>query len=663
MYCRRGENVIAVCLGNGLQNCFGGYVWNFEKARWRGAPKVALVLEAVVDGETFTLQSDESFVTHPSPILYDDIRNGEYYDARLELPGWNAVGFDDSGWQPAVAAPRPAGDERICGAEPIVVTGEMTPVSITPVDDGYLYDFGKNCAGLCRLSIDGKAGQELTLYHGEILQDGRLYMRNTKFDENDYVQKDIYICKDGKQTHVPSFTYHGFQYVFVKGITEAQATPELLTYLVMNSDLPERGNFHCSDEMVNKLQEYTRRSTLANFFYIPTDCPQREKNGWTADAALSAEHTLLNLAPENSYREWMHNIRKAMKENGDLPGIVPTQDWGYGIGPAWDNVLVYLPYFTYLYRGDKGILQENATAIFRYLHYLHTRLDDRGIVNYGLGDWCTPDRDENDFKAPNEVTSTLLSMDLCEKAAYIFGELGLTLEKQFADSLYAQIREAARTYLFDHATMQVLGDCQSAQAMGIFYNLFEPGEKPTAFAHLLELIEREDGHMDTGVLGARVIFHVLSDYGYSDLAYSMITRTDFPSYGNWVERGATSLWEDFHPEGGKINSHNHHFWGDISHWFIRQLAGIHLNPYRTGPNHAEIRPRFVEALEFAEGYHIAPAGKISVRWDRKDGGVLLKVEAPEEITGRILPDEGWIFEDGHCVKPLTTGEYRLKPAN
>lgn len=202
----------------------------------------------------------------------------------------------------------------------------------------------------------------------------------------------MYICKgEGEETYTPSFTYHGFQYVLVTGITPEQATSDLLTYVVMNSDLKERGGFTCSDPTVNTLQELTRRSDLANFYYFPTDCPQREKNGWTADAALSSEHLLLNLSPETSYREWMRNICKAMDDRGALPGIVPTGGWGFhwGNGPAWDNVLLYLPYFVYLYRGDKTILEESAASILRYLHYLTTRVNEEGLIKIGLGDWVS----------------------------------------------------------------------------------------------------------------------------------------------------------------------------------------------------------------------------------------------------------------------------------
>ena len=226
------------------------HIWDFDKARFRGAPQAALRLTYTdPDGTEQTVESDERFVTAPSPVLFDDYRFGEHYDARLELPGWNAPGFDDSGWQPALPAPMPRGEARLCEAEPIVVTDELKPVSILPEGDGYRYDFGKNCAGVCRLTIRGRAGQRVELLHGEYLEDGKLTVRNIWFGDNPLVHRDVYICKgEGEETYTPSFTYHGFQYVLVTGITPEQATPDLLTYVVMNSDLKERGGFTASAE-------------------------------------------------------------------------------------------------------------------------------------------------------------------------------------------------------------------------------------------------------------------------------------------------------------------------------------------------------------------------------------------------------------------------------
>lgn len=508
-FLQKGENVIGLILGNGMQNSFGGYIWGFEKARWRGAPMAALRLEAQCGNEEFWLETDSSFVTRSSPLLMDELRSGEYYDARLEIPNWNCPGFDDSSWMPAVEMTASRGEYRICQAEPVVVSEQIQPVSVIPYQKGYLYDFGINTAGRCRLRIMGTPGQEISMSYGEWFHDGILDKANINFDtrkdpRRGNIQYSRYICKgEGKEEYVPWFTYFGFQYVYVKGITREQATKDLITYEVMHSNLKERGNFICSDPVANQLQILTRRSTLANFFYFPTDCPHREKNGWTGDAALSAEHTLLNLSPETCYKEWLRNICKAQNQEGALPGIVPTGGWGYewGNGPAWDCVLTYLPYFTWKYRGDLEIVKENATAIFRYLHYLAVQMDDQGLIAIGLGDWCPPGRESEDYKSPLVFTDSVIAMDIARKAAKMFGALGWSLQKSFAQHLADELKTAIRRHLMDFSTMTAIGACQTSQAMAIFYDVLEPGEKPAAFARLMELIADRDNHMDIGILG------------------------------------------------------------------------------------------------------------------------------------------------------------------
>lgn len=669
----QGENVIGLLLGNGMQNSFGGYVWDFDKAKWRGAPMAALRLTASLSqGEEFTLESDEAFRTHPSPLLMDELRSGEIYDARLEIPGWCAPGFDDSNWENALPAPMPRGEFRLCEAEPIVVSQELPPVSVTPCQEGWLYDFGVDTAGRTRLRINGTPGQEITIAYGEWFHDGFLDRSNINFGDrgdprSDHVQRSRYICRgQGPEEYVPYFAYFGFRYAYVTGITPEQAVPELLTYEVMHSDLKERGGFSCSDETANLLQLFTRRSTLANFFYFPTDCPHREKNGWTGDAALSAEHTLINLEPEASYREWLRNIRAAQDSRGALPGIVPTAGWGYewGNGPAWDCVLTYLPYFTWRYRGDLEIARENATAMFRYLHYLSTRMDADGLLAIGLGDWCPPERDAGDYKSPLVFTDSVISMDIAKKAGELFQALGLEREASYAKEMAQSLRSSIREHLIDFSLMTAAGACQTSQAMALYYDVFEPGEKPAAFARLLEMIQECDGHMDTGILGSRVIFHVLSAFDCADLAYEMITRPDFPSYGNWIARGATSLWEDFHSESsGTVNSLNHHFFGDISSWFIQSIAGIVYNPAGNDTARLDIRPHFIQKLTHAEAFHLAPAGKISVCWERDGKDILLRLEIPQGMQGSLYAPRGWKLPGGQGVLPLASGEYRLTPVS
>ncbi len=326
--------------------------------------------------------------------------------------------------------------------------------------------------------------------------------------------------------------------------------------------------------------------------------------------------------------------------------------------------MTYLPYFTWRYRGDLEIARENATAMFRYLHYLSTRMDADGLLAIGLGDWCPPERDAGDYKSPLVFTDSVISMDIAKKSGELFQALGLEREAAYAKEMAQGLRSSIREHLIDFPLMTAAGACQTSQAMALYYDVFEPGEKPAAFARLLEMIQEHDGHMDTGILGSRVIFHVLSAFDCADLAYEMITRPDFPSYGNWIARGATSLWEDFHSESsGTVNSLNHHFFGDISSWFIQSIAGIVYNPVGNDTARLDIRPHFIKKLTHAEAFHLAPAGKISVCWERDGKDVLLRLEIPQEMQGSLYAPRGWKLPGGQGVLPLASGEYRLTPVS
>lgn len=687
---QRGKNVLGLLLGNGMLNCLGGRVWDFQLATYRSAPKLALSLELEYeDGSKEQFEADESFKKYPSPILFDDLRCGEIYDARLEIDGWNLPGFDDSEWTAAIQAETPRGETRLCIAEPIVTLKKLNPISIKkgnisrfpnchkvlpvyPLPEeqqaGYIYDFGENLAGNIRLKIKGKKGQRVCLQFAELLaEDGGLDMRGMLFQPHLYNHRITYYLKgEGEEEYAPTFTYQGFRYCMVSGITDEQAVPELLTYEVMSSELRTNGNFSCSDEIVNKLVRATYNADISNFYYFPTDCPHREKNGWTADAALSAEQMLFLLTPENSYHEWLNNIRKAQREDGALPGIVPTGGWGFewGNGPAWDCVLFYLPYYTWVYRNDTDIIRENAGAFMRYLHYISTKRDERGLIHIGLGDWlhigCTTP------KAPLEVTDTLICMDICHKAKAMFEAVDMYAQANFADCLYKEFRNAGRKELILSDCVSVLGNCQASQAMAIAYNLFDEAEKPAAFQVLLKLIHAQDDHLDTGCLGARVIFHVLSSFDQTELAYKMITRTDYPSYGHWIEHeNCTALFEAFQQKDERPNSKNHHFFGDISSWFLKNLAGIKVNPYKRDANEIEISPDFLDELQYAEGEIGVPAGKVAVTWKREEKNIVLEVDVPSNVTGEIRLKKGYVFSD-RCplvVETLKSGRYILVPEN
>ncbi|MCI8542938.1 MAG: family 78 glycoside hydrolase catalytic domain [Lachnospiraceae bacterium] len=665
-----GGNVIGIILGNGMCNAFGGFIWDFHKARWRGAPMTALRLDLVYgDGNIFSIESDESFLAHPSPLLEDDIRSGEIYDARLEIPDWCSPSLWEEGWHAVVKRTPPRGEPRLCTASPVKVWEIRRAVSITPCAEGYLYDFGVDTAGICELTVRGRPGQEIRISYGEWIHDGVLDRKNLMFPESDSpykerVQDTCYICRgEGEESWKPFFSYYGFRYAYVRGIDKEQADENLLAYHVLGGDFQEMADFSSSDATADRLWEMTRRATLSNFLWFPTDCPHREKNGWTGDAALSAEHMLLNLSVEDSLREWLRNVMAAQRKDGSLPGIVPTGEWGDGCGPAWDQVIVEIPYCLYRLRGDLDTAREAAPSVFRYLFCLSGLRNDRGLVDTGLGDWCETGKSGGGQKAPVEVTSTAVGVHLLEEAKVLFRALGREAEYQYADRLRRELKKAFRRYLIDFSTMTVAGSCQASQAMAICYGLFRKSERRAAFSRLLEIIRQNGGYMNGGALGLRVLFHVLTDCGEADLAYEMITRPDYPSYGNWIARGATSLWEDFLVPEADIHSRNHHFFGDISGWFLQAVAGIVPNPYLEDPDSILVSPHFIRKLRHAGGAFRTPSGKIALRWERdgqnqkKNEIISMNIRISGNLSGRICLPVGWEFEDGFCEKELKEGNY------
>ncbi len=677
----KGENVVGVMLGDGHQ-VGKTDSWKFRFNATNSAPLLAINVN-IKYGENALVFEGTDFVCKKGPIIFNDLRSGVFYDARLEEAGWNAPGFEEIDWHTPILAPRVRGKKKLCEAEPIRVTKELKPISIVkgemqpykcsrqiteflaslktfegpaPIDGGYIYDFGVNAAGIFRLKIKGERGQKISIQCGEQLVDGKLTANNINYYPNGFSQRDIYYLKgDGEEVFEPMFTYHGFRYLYITGITEEQATEELLTYLVMNSALEERGTFECSDPVANKIFEMGRVSDLANFYYFPTDCPHREKNGWTGDASMSAEHMIMTIGAENSWREWLHNIRAAQLESGMLPGIVPTYDWGYewGNGPAWDSVIFNLPYFAYKYRGDIGIIEENATAMMRYLEYISKRRfkdgEKTGLVAIGLGDWVPVGRATSDYEAELAFTDSVMVIDICRKASEMFGVIGLTLNKAFADALGAEMLDSVRKAYIDISTMTVkskLGEaakdisnnrCQTSQAMGIFYDIFTEAEKPAATDVLVDIINSDGGSITSGFLGLRVIFHALSDNGHADLAYKMITKKEYPSYGHWVEKGETALLEQFYPyDEYYSSSKNHHFLGDVVNWFMSAVGGLRVQ----SADFVQVSPNFIKSLEHCTVTHKLPCGDIGIHWERVNGVPELSVETTGNVKYEIVLKNG-----------------------
>ena len=696
---RDGENVIAILLGNGFVNCIGWQTWGGDKAPWRAAPSVALEARITDASGEISLTAGD-FVTAPSAILFDDMRAGEWYDARLAQDGWMLPGFDAGAWASPIPVKPPRGILRDADIDPILPEGELSPVSVhrggidiqaipdadlpdipyAPDEDGegYIYDFGVNITGVVRLTVkNARPGQKIVMQYGEILgsnpeggidttvrtPESGLDLRGFHNEPIRYNHRDVYICRsDAEETWEPTFTIHGFQYVLVIGAEKEQIS---LTAVILHSALRRRAEFTCSDETANRIFEAAVRSDLGNFCHYPTDCPHREKNFWTGDAAISAEQFVQLLSCERNLTDWLRSFAPAMRPDGSLPGIVPS-DCGYGWGVGWDGALIEIPYQIWRYRGDLTAAREQAATMLRSVRHLVSSRDKKGLISAGSGcDWVQSARNHYAKPTTSRVFSnTVLTMSICSKAAELYRAMSMTGEAEYCETLSAELRAAARRYILNLDTMTAVCRCQTAQAMAIYYGLFEPAERRQALDVLLALIDENGGSFDCGIYGLRVIFHVLSRFGHSDLAFRMITKPDYPSYGYTIAHGATTLWELMSPIEYVQSSCDHHFFGDVASWFIQHPAGIRLNPFGEDVNEVQIAPSFVSALDHVSASLEAPAGTVYTSWHRDGEDILLDVTIPAGMTAELRLEAGWQTEEGYTVLPLADSmSLRLLPVS
>ena len=632
-----GENAIGVILGNGWYNCFTKDVWDFQQAPWRDQPKLLIQIHIrFVDGEEEIIISDQRWRWSTGPITFDGLRNGEIYDARLGKPGWATSTYDDSDWKNVIVVPGPGGVLQSQQMTPIRVTDTIVPVSLKEVRSGvWVYDLGQNISGWAQLKVSGSRGTIVTFKYAEkIKDDGDIDQSNIDVCiKSGEFQTDKYILKgEGVEVWEPRFTYHGFQYVQVTGFP-GKPTLDNLRGRVVHTNFDTYGEFSCSNDLINSIQRCARWSTLSNYHGIPTDCPHREKNGWTGDAQLSSEQVLFNFNPMSAYIKWIADFRTVQRPSGQLPGVVPTGGWGFnwGSGPAWDSAVIIIPWNLYLYCDDTTILDENYDCMKRYVDYV-TSMAIGHIVNFGLGDWCPPIGGPEGHKCPTVVTDTAYYYIDASLLAKIAALLGKNADAKKYKELAARIRYAFKESFLDMRTGQVKGNSQTSMSCALYQGLVDFDEQPKVLAALVAAIEEQNRHIDCGILGAKYVMHALTEQGRADLAYAMATQTDFPSWGNWIARGATTLWESW--DGNA--SRNHHMFSDISVWFYKGLAGINPDPKAPGFKHIIIRPNPVNELHWVKAWHNSMYGRIVCNWTSKNNEFVLGVTIPPNCTATVF---------------------------
>jgi len=629
---KQGGNAIGVMLGNGWYNCHTPDVWHFDKASWRDYPKMICQLEATFeDGQQIVLCSGPEWKAGDGPIRFDGLRNGETYDARCERPGWDRAGFDDNDWQHAVVVAEPGGvlEPQVSPACKVVET--IAPVGMQEVRAGVVvFDLGQNIAGWAQLRVSGPAGAEVTLRYAERLaDDGDIDQGNIdRFIKEGDCQTDRYILKGGaEEIWEPRFTYHGFQYVQVSGLP-GEPTLDTLRGCVVQTAFDQIGTFECSDETLNRLQECTLWAYRGNFVGIPTDCPHREKNGWTGDAQLAAETGLLNFDAAAAYGQWIETIVDAQRPSGQLPGIVPSAGWGYnwGSGPAWDSALLLIPWYVYLYTGDRTTIEQHYESMKRYVDFC-SRMATGHILSFGLGDWCHIDSDRI---PPPSLTST--GYYYCHvRLLATFAQLtDRSADHERYSELAREIKDAFNQRFYQGDGIYASGE-QTALACAVYQELVEDAEREAVVAKLAAAVEGSGCRPDFGILGAKYVPRVLAENGHVELAYRLITQPEYPGWVHWLQQGATTLWESWSGE----SSRNHIMFGDISAWMYQYLAGIAPDASNPGFKQVTIRPQPVSDLDWVRATHRSPHGPVRSAWKRTDRGLELDVELPAGTTGRV----------------------------
>lgn len=651
---RQGENAIGVLLGNGWYNHQSTAVWYFDKAPWRARPKFCMDLRITYsDGSVETITTGTDWKTAFSPVIFNSIYTAEHYDARLEQPGWDMPGFRAEGWRNASLTGSPSQNITAQVLHPIRNVLEIPAAEMIKQGENiWLFNFGRNMAGVTRITASGAEGTTLRLKHVERLDaGGRADMSNIDVhyrptDDSDPFQTDIFILSGkGEDTFMPRFNYKGFQYVEVTSDRPVELTKESLTAFFMHSDVPPAGKIQSSNNTLNKAWEAANASYLSNLFGYPTDCPQREKNGWTGDAHIAIETGLYNFDGITVYEKWLADHRDEQQPNGVLPAIIPTSGWGYhwANGLDWTSTIAIIPWNIYLFYGDSRLLELCYDNIKKYVNYVDENYPS-GITDWGLGDWV-PVKSQT----PKEFTSSAYFYTdalILSKAAKLFG-------KQDDFEKYAALAEKIKTAVNEKYLNRETGiygsGLQTELSAALHWGLVPEELKEKVAANLARRVEADNKHIDVGLLGTKTILNALSENGYPELAYEVASQETFPSWGWWIVNGATTFYENWPLDASKDISLNHIMFGEISAWYYKALGGIFPDENRPGFKNTILQPNFVPGLDSFEATHESPYGKILSSWKRKKKSVEYTVSVPANSTATLHLKSGRLKEGGRTL--------------
>ncbi len=687
---KSGRNAIGVILGNGRFYAPRGGIPTGTTSY--GYPKLLLQMRIQYDdGTSDEILSDPNWtLTTDGPIRGNNEYDGEDYDARKEMPGWSAAGFDDSHWQAAGEVAAPGGVMAAQMIEPMRVVQALKPVALSELRPGvWVYDMGQNMVGWCRIKVSGAAGTVVSLRHAETLKaSGELYLDNIRSAK---VTDNFMLNGKGTEIFEPRFTYHGFRYVEVTGFP-GKPVLSSLEGEVVRDNLDSTGDFACANPLLNRIYKNIRWGVGDNYRSIPTDCPQRdERQGWLGDRAAECkgETYLFNTAA--LYAKWLQDMADAQRENGSVSDVCPAYWPIYSDNVTWPSATVIIPGVLLDQFADTGVIEQHYASAKKWMDHMNTFVVNGIIARDSYGDWCVPPEDPKLIHSNDPARRTDGALIA---TAYFYHDSRLMAayaellhrgeDARHFNELAGHLKTAFNQKFFNAAKGQYDNGSQTSCVLPLSFGLVSEGERQRVFDHLVQKISVEThNHIGTGLIGGQWLMRVLTDNGRPDLAYAIATQKTYPSWGYMIEKGATTIWELWNGDTADpaMNSGNHVMLvGDLNIWLHENLAGIKSDPERPGFKHIIMRPEPITGLAFAKATHESPYGLISSEWKREGEVFRWNITIPANTTatiyipakdaGRVLESgapassaRGVLFirmENGRAVFRLESGSYKFE---
>jgi alpha-L-rhamnosidase len=664
---RSGANAFGAILGDGWG--VGHIAW-LGRQHYADRPQfLAQIVLTYSDGNKDIIATDMSWKVTQGPILESDMLMGEGYDARRELAGWSNPGYNDMSWWP-VEVLADHGAALVATNGPAVKRQEtLRPVDVHRVPNlarpRWIFDMGQNMVGWVRLRVRDEKGTTITLRYAEALNpDGTLYTTNLRTARS----IDYYTLKGGEEeVWEPLFTFHGFRYVELSGFSGIP-TEEMLTGIVVHSEMPSIATFECSDPLINQLQHNIVWGQKGNFVDVPTDCPQRdERLGWTGDAQVFVRTAAFNRNVAGFFTKWTRDLEEAQSPEGAYPHVAPNlSPIGDDGGPAWADAGVICPWAIYQSYGDIRLLEERYASMQRFIEFL-SQTSQNGIRCYagysgqhGHGDWLALDGSDG---REGGTSKELIGTAFYAYSAGLLAKIAHILDKAEDAHRYETFSKEARQAFvkrFVHENGTIEGGTQTSYVLALEFGLLPQELRPLAAAELVRSIRERDNHLSTGFVGTPYINWVLSETGHPDVAYALLKQTTWPSWLYSVTQGATTIWERWdgwtHDKGfqdPKMNSFNHYAYGAVGAWMYAVIGGIDLDPDQPGYKHIVMHPQPGGGLTYATVQLQSMYGTIRSAWTQENDHFDWKVAVPVNTAATIYvpaKDMSHVMESGQSVE-------------